>query len=229
MEPTMRTLRLAASVLALAAFGCTADNRSTIQITGHAAPSGDCKFTPTGDNLLGPGVLDVSYSANLTYGLAVYVKNTAFDPQKAFEGTVTSAKAWAARAAKVRINPKEYVSDFQPSPGLLPFSGENVVGLDGQTIQPGGSAVQGIDALTRPLVQTMIASGGPAPGDIRRIVLGITLEGQTLDGERLDSGEWYFPIDVCNGCLPVPTCTAAQVLTVQSCFGLGQDAAPVCQ
>jgi hypothetical protein len=213
--------------LALALAGCV-ENRSSIEILSRAAPSDPktCKFAAGGESQMGPGVLDVGVDS-MTYGLAVYLTNNLADPQATTPETLTSSKAWRASAAKVRINPKEYVEQFGASPPLLAISDENVLQLDGALTLPGGSNVQLVDAVSRPLgakLAAALGAGGP-----RSVVLGITLQGSTLDGARLDSGEWYFPLTVCNGCLATPTCTGTQTLVSGSCFGPGQDSGGICQ
>ncbi|HEX7625182.1 MAG TPA: hypothetical protein VF400_16510, partial [Anaeromyxobacteraceae bacterium] len=62
------------------------------------------------------------------------------------------------------------------------------------------------------------------------VVLGITLEGRTMDGARLDSSEWPFPLAVCSGCLSAaPTCAAGTTLVTNQCLGFGQIGVPSCQ
>jgi hypothetical protein len=214
--------------LALLLAGCVSSAASEIQITSRAAPSDPktCKFAAGGESLLGPGILDVG-AGFLTYGLAVYVTNNLEDPHSTTPEALTSSKAWSAFAAKVRVNPKDYVDQFGASPPLLPITDENVLPLDGATTPVGGSNVQFVDAVSQPLgAKLMAALGAGAP---RSVILGITLEGHTADGARLDSGEWFFPLTVCSGCLATPTCTGTQTLVPGSCFGPGQDSGGVCQ
>lgn len=237
--------RLIALSLLLAPAACV-DNRSSIEIDGRAAPTDltTCKFAPGGDVLSGAGLLDVGVSMP-TYDLEVYLKNDLSNPATAstpvigqIPTVISSTKAWTANAAKVRVNPSGYVDTFGPNPSLLQFNGENVTPLDGQTIQPGGgTAVQLVEAISGPLGAQLTSL--VAPGDLRRIVLGISLQGRTLDGASLDTSEWYFPLDLCNGCLTCPAgqvpssagcvaCPTGQVPTAQSCFGFGQDSAAIC-
>jgi hypothetical protein len=223
--------RITTVCLLLTVAAC-ADNRSLIEIDGRAAPSDAtaCTFTPGGKNLLGPGLLDVA-SPLPAYSLVVYVTNNLADPGSLSPGSLTAAKAWTANAARVRINPSGFVDTFNPNPKLVAFQGENVVPLDGQTVQPAGGAVaQFVEAVSGPLGAQLAPL--VAPGDLSRIVLGISLQGHTLDGARLETNEWYFPIDVCNGCLvsaAPTTCPTGQVLAQTNCFGPSQDSPPACQ
>lgn len=221
-----RPLALAAVLAAAAAAGC-ADNRTTVEILGRAAPSDTttCKYSSSGDFLLGPGTMDVSAAAP-TYATVLYIKNNAADPATSTPGTVTDSKAWRALAAKVRVNPSKYVGDFAPSPALLGYSAENVLPMDGMTTPPGGNAAQFADLLGSGIgaqLKGLVAAGATA-----KVVLGVTLQGQTLDGTDVDSGEWYMALEVCNGCLAGLTCTAPAVPT-PSCFGFYQDPAPFCK
>jgi hypothetical protein len=225
MKPTVL---IAALAMLLAA--CV-DNRSSIEITGRAAPSDPttCKFAAGGENLLGPGTLDVSFG-NMTYNMVVYLTNNLADPTATVPEALTSAKAWTATAARVRVNPKDYLDRFGASPALLSLAGENTTALDGQTVAPaGGQTAQFVNVLSRSL-GAQIAAAAVAAGETRRIVVGITLEGLTKDGARLDSGEWFFPIDICNGCLQPAsvTCPTGQVLVANNCFAFGQDTTPSC-
>ena len=221
-----RPLALAVLLAAAAAAGC-ADNRTTVEILGRAAPTDvtTCKYSSTGDFLLGPGTLDVSAAAP-TYATVLYIKNNAVDPATNTPGAVTDSKAWRALAAKVRVNPSSYVGDFAPSPALLGYAAENVLPMDGMTTPPGGNSSQFVDLLGSGIgaqLKGLVAAGATA-----KVVLGVTLQGQTLDGAKVDSGEWYMALEVCNGCLAGLTCTAPAVLT-PSCFGLYQDPNPYCK
>ncbi len=216
-------------LVALLAVGACADNRSSVEISGRAAPSDDTKCTfdaASGKTLLGSGALDLSLLRS--YRLIAYVHNNLANPQDTTPEALPSAKAWRATAAKVRVNPKEYVDRFGASPALLAFSGENTIPLDGQTIEPGGVTAQEIDALSSPVGTAIAAALTAGGGGIQRVVLGITLEGITLDDKNLDTSEWYYPIDVCSGCLaatcPADTTPASSV----ACVPLGQDGAVVC-
>ncbi len=221
-----RPLALAVLLAAAAAAGC-ADNRVTVEIKGRAAPQDvtTCKYSSTGDFLLGPGTMDVSAAAP-TYSAVLYIKNNAVDPATSTPGAVTDSKAWRALAAKVRVNPSSYVGDFAPSPPLLGYSAENVLPMDGMTTPPDGASAQFADLIGSAVgaqLKGLVAAGAKA-----NVVLGVTLQGQTLDGTKVDTGEWYMGLEVCNGCLAGMTCTAPAVLT-PSCFGLFQDPNPYCK
>ena len=101
--------------------------------------------------------------------------------------------------------------------------------LASQPLQPaGGAGTQLVEAVTGPLALQLAENVPDVPTEIRRVVLGITLLGTTADGASLDTTEWFFPLDLCKGCLVVPTCTAPQVLVQTNCFSFFQDTPPVC-
>jgi hypothetical protein len=218
-------------LLLLALAGCGADNRSSVQIVGRAAPSSptDCTYAGGGQFLLGApgGTLDVSaaYGAFLRYHLVLYVNNELADPATQSSSAISSSKTWYARSARVRVNPSSYVSTFHPDPGLLDFAAENTVPADSHGIPVNGKDVVAVEVISHAL--GMALQGQVPAGETRRIVLGITIEGDTADGRPLDTGEWYYPVDVCSGCLAAPVCTAPNVLKF-SCSGPGADAAPAC-
>lgn len=210
---------------------CRYENTSSVEITGRAAGTvsttgGGCTFDPGGKNLLGAGTLDVTLQN--TYTTAVYVTNNLADPNATSPDSLTAAKAWRAESVKLRLNPASFTGDNSPSPALLAVSGENVLPLDGQVTAPnGGKTVEYMDVLSDALGQQVAAAADPTA--VRRVVFGVTLRGRTLDGAQLDSGEWFFPVDVCVGCLrPAVACVTGQDFVASNCFGFGQDTTPVC-
>jgi hypothetical protein len=192
----------ALSVLLVLAGGCAA-NASLIEVGGRAAPADTltCSFEPGGRNILGPGTLDFTAAGTAlpNYQMVVYVTNNLQDP-----GTVTAGSPATSTVQQVNPTP-----------------------LAGQPLQPaGGTATQLVEALSGPL--GMQLAQFVADGETRRVVLGITLLGTPADGASLDTAEWVFPLDLCKGCLPTPSCPAGQVLSRTNCFSFFQDSAPAC-
>jgi hypothetical protein len=221
----MKRLHLSCAAAALLFAACS-DNRASIEITGRAAPgTGGCTFAAGGLKVLGTGTLDVAYGSG--YGLAVYVKNNLEDPNVTAPGSVTDAKAWRAEAVQVRLNPKGYLDRYGANPQLLAVTGEAVLPLTGQTTPPNGESVEVVETLSSMMIQDLTAAARAANGR-QRVVLGITLRGRTLDNARVDSGEWYYAVEVCEGCLPAPACAPPAFLVAGNCFNTGQDNAPVC-
>jgi hypothetical protein len=229
-----RSIACAAFALALAA--CTRPNLSSVELLGRAAPQDttQCQFDANGDRLLGTGILDVgsAYAGvghYLEYGMAVYIRNNLVDPAVTSSAALTDSKTWRALSAHVRVNPPSFIDTFGANPGVLaPACGtcDQFISLDGTGIQPNNQEVVSLRAISQSLgsqLRTALPANSKA-----RVVLGITVEGVTTDGETLDSGEWYYGVDVCDGCLPIPTCPAGQVLSAANCIGFGQDNSPVC-
>jgi len=229
-ERTAMRSKLILPLLMVLGAGC-ADSYSSVEIDGRASPSDAqaCTYAAGGLKLLGPGVLDIAAGNPLSYGMVVYLKNNAADPSVLGTGATPSGKAWRADAARVRVNPQNYIDRYGPNPRLLAYAREAVVPLDGQTTPAGGSSVQAIEAIPRALGQDVAAAAGSLGANVVEVVLGITLMGATLDGQRLDTNEWYFPLKLCQGCLAGPTtCPSGKTLTT-GCGGLGQDQPAFCK
>lgn len=233
----MTTTKKLLVLLALAA-GCRADNRSSISILGRAAPSSatTCTYAPGGQYDARPvGVLDLAYAGYQTYELPLYVNNELGDPTAGSETALSSSKNWLPQAARVRINPSSYVKDYHPNPPLIDFRAENVVPANGNTIPVNGDGLVIFEAISHEL-GLALASVAPPGGDKRRIVIGVTLQGRTNDGLQLDTGEWYYPIDLCVGCLACINCTPSAIplcaptdTLLSGCGGPGQDLETVCE
>jgi len=216
--------------IALAAVVGCADNRTTIEIRGHAFPvdtADGCTFRPESQFQLGNGILDVQYALGYggagapTYGAVLYVTNHGNNPTTAetTPGSTVSGSSWRALAARVRVNPSDYTSSFPPSPALIPLRSSIRVPLDGLTTRPGQESTQFVQ-IVDPALGALIAAATVA-GPPRMLVVGVTLEGETLDGTRVDSGEWFYGIEVCRGCQPTACVDPAK--TLSSCFGRWQD------
>lgn len=211
-------------VKSTAPAGAATSGPVMITIQGRAAPVDPiaCRFAPGGPTLLGPAVLDVGSSPEPTYRTVLYVENL-LPPTTASEAT--SGNAWAANAGRVVVNPPEYVAGATGS--LLAFSADITVPVDGQSVPPaGGIAAQYLEAISGPVGARL--AGLVAPGELRNVVLGVSLAGQTATGTAIESARWYLQLNLCNGCLAPPTCGDGQTLTATNCFGTGQDSAPVC-
>jgi hypothetical protein len=239
----MKRILLISALGALLA-ACTVQNRSSIEITGRPAPDSipSCLFTPSSTTFeSGAGTLDVSFPA-LSYRTMLQVVNNLADPTTLDPTAVKDTKAWSARSVRIRVNPADYVSDFGASPALLTYVGTNattVLQLDGSTTSPTAKGLVDTELVSPTLgadLRASFAAGSVSPLQRRRIVLGVTLQGETLDGAKLDSGEWFFPIDICEGCLnststpapAAPSCATGTAPSAATCFFLGQDAVVTC-
>jgi hypothetical protein len=228
----MKRQHLLATVALAASMGCGADNRASIEILGRALPSDVklCEFSGTVSKVIfGNGVYDVSLGGT-PYGIALYVQNNLVDPNTIAPGATTQTKDWSVEAVRVRMNPKEYTDRYHPSPALAALSGEAVLPIaTSSTIGvPAGQGTVIMNILSDGMLATLL---GATPGGT--VVLGITLQGRTGDGARLDASEWPFPLEICNGCLnskvgPPAVCPTGTSLTPNTCLGLGQIGADIC-
>lgn len=68
-------------------------------------------------------------------------------------------------------------------------------------VDPGSASSPGYGAAEVVMVDAASATaalgGGPGPIEV---ISSVILHGTTLGGKAVDSGEWQFPIDICNGC-----------------------------
>jgi hypothetical protein len=214
----MTTTKKLLVLLVLAVGACKADDSAGILIRGRAAPNDACEFAASGDFLLGEGVLDVgpAYAANpfaLQYTLVAYVTNNLADPAQASSATPTVGKSWFAERVKVHAEPMG-----------LPSATRRYV-VPSYEVPVAGSVAQDM-TLVEPELAGVLGAG-LAAGQARQVILTVTLEGVTADGRRLDSNEWQYGLQVCNGCLAPPAC-AGGTLVLAACVPPGQDSPPFC-
>jgi hypothetical protein len=226
---------LAAAALSIAA--CDQDERSSVYIQGRAASSSDteCTYAPGGEFQLGDGVIDVGpeYAGFLRYHLPLYLRNDMQQPVGT--GQVASGNDFIVENVRVRVNPSSYTSRYHPNPPLLDFGAlggapaRASVAHSGPPVEAGGgesaTVIEAIPSDLGFVIQQAAAAAGPG---LQRIVLGISIEGRTNDGTEIDVPEYFYPITVCQGCLPRVVCVAPLVETFVGCGAPGQDVAPVC-
>jgi hypothetical protein len=220
----MKRLTFLAALLVAGVVGCTTDNRTSIEILGRAAPSSatECTFAPGGEYRLGNGLYDVALGGQ--YNVVLYVQNNLVDPKTLNSSASTEANAWTVESVQVRVNPSDYTGEYHPSPALASVSGVAVLPVAGSPIvEPaGGQGTIWTGLLSSGLVTSL--QGVTTTGNV---VLGVTLQGRTNDDKRLDTDEWIFPLQVCNGCVTVPTsCPTGKTLT-GACDG--QSTVATCQ
>jgi hypothetical protein len=116
----------------------------------------------------------------------------------------------------------------------------NVVGkpftrLAAATIPPSSGGVPGYAAVFVRIVDSEAINGsseiqqllanGPGQGGLVRLVTYVRFFGKTLGGQSVESDEFEFPVDVCNGCLvtftnnpsgPLPNCAGSATATMQT-------------
>jgi len=106
------------------------------------------------------------------------------------------------RSATIEYTTLDTLSAQLQSPLVVPLSG---------TVKVGGFLVIGLEVLNTALLQQLqdadeflvIEDNGsvrPVRTSIK-IIARIRVEGETLDGKVVESNEFLYPIEVCNGCL----------------------------
>lgn len=224
-RPNALTILL--TTLALALTACSAGS-SGIEILGRSAPSDPaaCLFSSSGTVfILGNGLYDTTLGGQ--FSLVLDFKNNLADPKTSNPNAVTQMKSWTPFAARVRLNPKDYAGTYKPSPALAAVTSDTVLPVSGaQTADPaGGLGLVELGLLSNGTLTALqsLTGGG-------QVVFGITLQGQTGDGARLDANEWFLPIDVCVGCLAAaPTCPTGKTARANTCAGMGQLGEMICQ
>jgi hypothetical protein len=221
----MKRQHLLAVLAAAALMACKAENGTSIEITGNAIASDEktCEFASGGKVSLGNGVYDPA--AGGAYLLGLYVQNNLVDPNTVAPGSITQAKGWRPEHVRIRVNPPEYVDLYQPSPALatIPAAESRLPVAPSSTIEPeGGQGVYILSIVTDGLAVALQSSTGAG----ETVVLGITLEGKTNDGARLDTNEWPFALLIQPGAIVTPTCTSPAVAS-SPCQG--QQVASVCK
>jgi hypothetical protein len=212
----MTTTKKLIVLLAAALGGCGADV-SGIVIRGRAAsttePAEGCAFDPGGELQLGPGLLDVGAGRLVRYRLPLYLTNSLRVPPVGPGEPESFQKTWFAHATRVTVRPGGASATITHAPvAVLAGGGESA------------DVFEVVDAQLAPAVQQL----APAPGELRRVVLDITLDGETQDGEGLETNVFSYPIDLCVDCIPTPVCAPGETLTRTACGFEGQDSPSIC-
>jgi hypothetical protein len=235
----MNTTKILFAAAALTLAACGQDSRSSVWVQGRAASSSDteCTYAPGGEFQLGAagGVLDLGpeYSAFLRYELPIYLRNDMQLPVGA--GQSASGNDFLVENVRVQVNPSSYTSRYHPNPPLLDFApvggapARASVAHSGPPVAAGGgesaTVIEAIPSDLGFVLQQAVAAAG---GGLHKIVLGISVEGRTNDGTEIEVDEYFYPIELCQGCLPRAVCVAPQVELPGSCGFPGQDVPTVC-
>lgn len=221
----------------LALSGC-ADGPTMLVITGAVAPvagaEGGCVASPTTDELMTGGVLDVAVAQG--YGVAVKVQNvaprsgdTGAKPQGStggmqqggggvFENLDLEGNSIFVKKAGVDFDIKAELADVD----LAGFD----VPIGGPMVEPsGGEAAFFVPVLTPFQVEQLRSV--IAPGQSALIIAKIKMSGETASETDVETNSFGFPITVCNGCLG-RTCTESEAAELESartqgCYRPGAD------
>jgi len=221
----MVTALLVAAGGSFLASGC-ADNDSSLFIAGVMAEEGSCVFEPEADSIIrGSGTLDVAVSS--TYSMPLLLGNQLIARGDA-EKLRTETARIAIRGAVVTVIQVEGNTTREN------FSTNANGFVNPATGSTPGYGVAVVTAIPSKLGEALAAE--LAPGAVQELNVAVSVYGDTLGGDEVESSTITFPVFVCNGCLidcstanPIGGCTAfpEEELTV-GCFP-GQDALVPCQ
>jgi hypothetical protein len=244
MKPIFgRVVVVCATMLGLSAFApACVENDQSIFIRNVLAPStnrqnGTCVYTDDPQQpALFEGVLDLGVRDN--YFAVVMVAN-----QLIARGDPTNTRAESNR---VHLN-GAVVKVLDPNgASIAEFTSLATGFVDIQSNNNPAFGTMGVVAIDAPTAATLRA-GIPNRTTTKQIVINLKAFGKTLGGVDLESGEFQFPMRVCNGCLvsftgandvaqqPQPNCLApigggasGGGATQSPCFA-GQDETVPCQ
>ncbi len=200
----MTTKTLAPSLIALglaAALGGCQDRDFGMSIT-HVVPlTTDCTLGTS--SFLASGVVDIALRDNYTLFPSITNNLGNINEIKQFDetdGRVDTSNI-VLRSATIEYTTLETLSAEIQSPTVVPLSG---------TIPAGSSLTIGVEALNSGILSQLrdadefllIDESGTAR-PIRstiKIIARMRIEGETLDGKDVESSEFLFPIEICNGC-----------------------------
>jgi hypothetical protein len=99
----------------------------------------------------------------------------------------------------------------------------NYTRLASATIPPSSGSTPGFGAIGLTIVDSATeAAHVPPVGDKVRLITFAKFFGVTLGGQSVESNEYEFPVDICQGCLLNFSCPASASTTSQPCIP-GQD------
>lgn len=216
-----------------------ADNNVSIFVRQVQAPaSGECSYqAQPSQPAYGLGVLDVMLA--LQYRAALLVGN-----QLVPRGATDMGRAETARVAMTDAEVHVEI------PGVGEITSFTVPGNGFADPSQGGEPGWGIfmtilvDTASATVLRDSVlrAAGDSRLSEFVRVVASVKVFGQTLGGQKVESGVFKFPIEVCYGCLvsfpsdandpalanDQPNCKKEGTSTSQPCL-VGQDAAVDCR
>ena len=196
----------ATTAAVMLASGCAPNESSLFIRQCQAVPQDTCEVTADPTAFSRPsGVLDIAFAAR--YSCPLLVGNqlvTRGDPDRLRTET-----------SRVQI----YSADVT----LLNTTGGSLGEFSTQTsgfVDPSTGAQPGYG-----LADVVLINAMPAVGDV---VAQVVLHGRTLGGLELTTGEWKFPIHICQGCLCDRSTCASTDMPPKNCH-IGTDAPVDCR
>jgi hypothetical protein len=219
MKRTIGSLLAVGAALAVAS-ACV-ENKGSLQVKGVMAPptpmaGANCTYDPQATSItLYSGLLDIAL--NNQYTPALLLENQMVQRGNATQLRVETSNV-AVEGATVRITDatgSQITSYTTVGAGFVPASNGTTPGF-------GATSVTLVDA------NTVESLRGQIPrGTTKRLVTFTKVFGHTLGGLKIESAEFEYPVDLCNGCLvsfPADlNCTPSGTVSVSPPCVAGQD------
>ncbi len=200
----MRIIKTTLLPLALLALCACEDQAASIQILQmQALDLGECTASTSEADSVGKGTIDLAINQN--YRIRPYVQNNMLDviavnQFKETDGRIDTHDVLLTSAV-IKYTALDQLSANIPAQVNIPVSG---------SVPVDGAAVMDVEVLTSAMIQEIRQSAEflvfDAQSNVRptrasvTLIIRVTLKGATLDGTEVESNEFAFPIEVCNGC-----------------------------
>lgn len=201
----MTTKTLAPSLIALgltAALGGCQDRDFGMSITHVVQRTATC--TP-GTTFLASGVVDIALRDSYTLFPAIFNNLEDIKLIKGFDQTDgrVATNDIVLRSATIEYTTLETLSAEIQSPTVVPLSGTVPVGSDDPLTIGVEVLNSGILSQLRDADEFLLIDEAGTARPIRstiKIIARLRIAGETLDGKDIESNEFLFPIEICNGC-----------------------------
>lgn len=202
--PRAKTLVGPTLLLGLALLGCQDRDFGLSIRQAQPLDVAACTFATDENEFQSAGIVDLALRNS--YFIYPYIENNMLDivEVKGFDdtdGRVNTADV-SLRTATIEYTTLDTLSAQIQSPVVVPLSG---------TVGVAEFLIAGVEVLDSAVLSQLrnadeflvIADDGsvePVRTSVK-IIARIRVAGETLDGKEVESNEFFFPIEVCNGCL----------------------------
>lgn len=201
--PTRFGLVMALGVLAGGLSSCQDRDFGLAIVQVQPVDTGNCEVTLDRAQFQSDGVVDLAMRTSYQIRPLVENKMLSINEVKAFsanDGRVDTNDI-VLRSATIEYTTLDVLSAQITSPAVVPISG---------TVPVNGEVVIGVEVLNAEVMTQLrdadefllIDQNGQArpKRSTISIIARVRLEGETLDGKSVESNEFLFPIQICNGC-----------------------------
>lgn len=154
------------------------------------------------EEALGQGVVDIALATS--YVAFPFIENRLSDITEVKTYSVEDARLdthdVVLRAAVIEYSALGQISAEVPQQVRVPLSG---------TVQVGGSATLAVEVFSSAFIQLLRSSpefllvNTEPPRATRasvKVIVTLRIEGETLDGTDIETNDFLFPVEICNGC-----------------------------